>query len=52
MAPLSAFNSGGNWTPTPSTNGVAGFGGETPSIQVVPPDGAHTTILTQIEQAA
>jgi gluconolactonase len=42
-------NSGGNWPPTPSTNGVAGFGGETPSIQVVQPDGAHTTILTHIE---
>jgi len=31
-------NSGGNLPPTPSTKGVAGFGGETPSIQVVQPD--------------
>jgi gluconolactonase len=42
-------NGGGNWPPTPSTNGVAGFGGETPSIQVVQSDGAHRTILTEID---
>jgi gluconolactonase len=43
-------NSGGNWPPTPSTNGVGGFfGGETPAIQAAQPDGAHTTILTHIE---
>jgi hypothetical protein len=46
---LYTCNSGGNWPPTPSTNGVAGFGGETPSIQVVQPDGARRSILTQIE---
>jgi gluconolactonase len=42
-------NGGGSWPPTSSTNGVAGFGGGTASIQAVRPDGAHRTILTEID---
>jgi gluconolactonase len=45
---LYVCNGGGNWPPTPSTNGIAGWGGGTPSIQVVRPDGSHATALAEI----
>lgn len=49
---LYVCNGGGDWPPTPLTNWIAGRGGGVPSIQVIHPGGAFSTLLTEIDGLA
>lgn len=42
-------NNGGNWGPNASTGGRPGLGGGLAAIQVIEPDGAFATVLTEID---